>query len=138
MTKKPGRASRLPSADEIVSSHPARDAINRARQIIRDAVPTAVESVKWNAPSFATSDHFATFFLGGKRKGSGFQLILHLGAKPRHDSSPQPTIADPDRLLEWRAPDRALITFQDEDDVAAKEASVRAIVQEWASSIPRA
>jgi hypothetical protein len=60
-------------ADAIVSSHPSCDAINRARQIIRDVVPSAVESVKWNAPSFSTGEHFATFFLGGKKRVPEFQ-----------------------------------------------------------------
>lgn len=41
--KKPPRESDLPTPDEVAASHPSRDAINRARRIIRDAVPDAVE-----------------------------------------------------------------------------------------------
>lgn len=132
VTKKPTKAQ---TPDEIVSTHLSCDAINRARRIIRDAVPAAVESVKWNAPSFSTADHFATFFLGGKRGAPGFQVILHLGVKSRPDSPVRSQIHDPNALLEWRSPDRAVITFHGDDDVFAKAAAFRQIVREWASFI---
>jgi hypothetical protein len=124
-----------PTVDDVVSTHPSGDAINRVRQIIRDAVPDAVESLKWNAPSFSTTDHFATFFLGGKRRAAEFQVILHLGAKPRLDSTVRSRVSDPDALLEWRSPDRAVVTFRDEGDVAAKASAFRELVREWASFV---
>jgi hypothetical protein len=122
-----------PTPDQIVAAHPSRNAINRVRQIIREADPGAVESVKWNAPSFSTADHFATFFLGGKRPVPEFQVILHLGAKARPDSTIRSRIHDPAALLEWRSPDRAVVAFGGENDVVAKEAAFREVVRQWAS-----
>jgi hypothetical protein len=124
-----------PNPDEIVAAHPSSDAINRVRQIIRDAVPSALESVKWNAPSFSMSDHFATFHLGGKHRVPRFQVILHLGAKPQPEADMPSRITDPVGILEWRSPDRAIVTFDDESDVTSKESAFREIVRTWASCV---
>jgi hypothetical protein len=48
------------------------------RQIILDADASIAEGIKWNAPSFYTSEYFATIQLRAK---DGVQVILHLGAK---------------------------------------------------------
>jgi hypothetical protein len=135
VTKKTAIKNLVESANEIVAGHPSADAINRVRQLIRDAVPAASEGVKWNAPSFSTEDHFATFFLGGKRRVPGFQVILHLGAKPRPDADLPSRISDPTSLLEWRSADRAIVSFHDESDVVAKETAFREIVRAWASFV---
>lgn len=108
--------------------HPCAAEIEAVRRIILAAVPGARESVKWNAPSFATTEHFATFHLRAK---SGIQVVLHLGAKPQPDSGLRAAFADPAGLLRWRGPDRATVSFRDLADVEAKAASFADIIRQW-------
>ncbi len=108
--------------------HAHKDAILAARAIILGADPSIAESVKWNAPSFATSEHFATFHL---RHKAGIQVVLHLGAKPRPDATVRDEIADPAGLLDWRSPDRAVVVFRDAADVADKRAAFASVIREW-------
>jgi hypothetical protein len=60
--------------------HPHKPEIEALRQAICAVDPSIAEGVKWNAPSWRTTDYFATTHLRAK---TGFGLILHLGAKAR-------------------------------------------------------
>ena len=108
--------------------HPRLAEINDLRAIIRGVDPQIREAVKWNAPSFAITEHFATFHLRSK---AGIQVVLHLGAKPRPDTGVRTGIADPAQLLVWRGPDRATVTFTDGADIVAKRAAFVAVVRQW-------
>ena len=108
--------------------HPQKPALLALRRIIRDADPTVGESVKWNAPSFHTSKHFATFQL---RHRAGAQVVLHFGGKPRRDVTARARVVDPAGLLEWRGPDRATVTFADLLDVEAKREPFGAVLRQW-------
>jgi hypothetical protein len=80
--------------------HPFKQEIVALRQLILGADPGITEGIKWNAPSFRTSEYFATFQLRAK---DGVQLILHLGAKKRDTAATGIEISDPASLLEWLA-----------------------------------
>lgn len=107
--------------------HPHKDAIVALRQLLLSADPAISEEVKWNAPSFRTSEHFATMHLRGQ---DAFQLILHLGAKSGRTVA-KDAIADPDKLLKWLGPDRAAVTFNGAGDLANKRDALIAIVRQW-------
>jgi hypothetical protein len=64
------------------------------------------EDIKWNARSFRTSEHFATFHL----RAQG-------GAKARDSAVSGIAVDDPESMLEWLAKDRAAVTFRDPNDV---------------------
>jgi hypothetical protein len=113
--------------------HSQMPAIHALREIIRGVDPRIEESVKWNAPSFATSEHFATFHLRAKE---GVQVVLHLGAKARPDARLRGSIADPAGLLDWRAPDRAIVTFRDPSDVEGKRSAFAAVIRQWIRFVP--
>ena len=117
-------------ADALLASldHPRLPEIHALRAIIRGVDPRIREEVKWNAPSFATTEHFATFHLRAK---TGVQLVLHLGARSRPDADLRAEVADPTKLLEWRALDRATVTFVDGADVAVKGEALAAIIRQW-------
>jgi hypothetical protein len=121
-------------ADALLASlgHPCTAEIEAVRRIIREAVPGVRESVKWNAPSFATTEHFATFHLRAK---SGVQVVLHLGAKPRPDAGLRAAIADPAGLLQWRGPDRATVSFRDPADVQAKAGAFGEVIRQWVAFV---
>ena len=108
--------------------HPRKKEIAALRKIISSVDPAIREDIKWNAPSFHTSEHFATFHL---RHSDSVQIVLHLGARPRAASSLRSAIADPASILQWRGADRAIITFGNLADVKAKEPALREVIRQW-------
>src|SRR4051812_25090148 len=100
--------------------HPFKQEILALRQILLGADPAIAEGIKWNAPSFRTSEYFATFQLRAK---DGVQIILHRGAKKRADAAAGVPIADPGSLLEWLGSDRASVKFRDSKDIDARRAA---------------
>ena len=110
--------------------HPHKDAVQEMRRIMCAADPSIAEGVKWNAPSYRTTEYFATTHL---RPKDGVGIVLRLGAKGRHTPSLQ--LEDPQGLLKWLAKDRALMNFAGIQDVKAHEAAIQAIVRQWIRSV---
>jgi len=106
--------------------HPLKREVVALRRILLGIDPAIGEAIKWNAPSFRTTQHFATMQL---RRRDAVRLILHLGAKQRE--LPRTAIADPHGLLEWLGPDRAIVSFRSAQELAANEAALVAIVRQW-------
>lgn len=105
--------------------HPHKPALLAIREVIL-STPGVVEGIKWNSPSFRTTEWFATFHLRAK---AGVMVILHLGAKVRVGDSI--AIDDPTGLLTWLGKDRASVVFADEADVAAKRKAFAALIRRW-------
>lgn len=133
-TSSPKPARRSASTPESVESflasldHPSKEEILALRQILLAADPAIAEGIKWNVPSFRTSEHFATLNLRAK---NGVGVILHFGAKKNDISTTGVSIADPDSLLEWLAKDRAMVTFRNLNDIAAKQAAFTNLIRQW-------
>jgi hypothetical protein len=108
--------------------HPFKQEILAIRQIILGADPGIAEGIKWNSPSFRTSEYFATLQLRAK---DGVQVILHLGAKTRDTAVSGVVIADPESLLEWLAKDRASARFRDLNDIAARRSAFANVIRQW-------
>ena len=108
--------------------HPLKKEVEVVRRLILGVAPEIREGIKWNAPSFRTTEHFATFNLRAKDR---IRLILHLGAKVKATAKEGIEVADPSGLLEWLARDRCLVSFSDENDVEAKRGALEAVVREW-------
>jgi hypothetical protein len=98
------------------------------RQIILEIDPSITEQIKWNVPSFCTSEHFATFNLRAKDSTG---IILHLGAKVRETAVTGIKISDPESLLEWLGADRAMVKFYDLNDIESKKLAFVNIVRQW-------
>ena len=130
MSPRSAGASVPDDVDAFVAAldHPHEAEILALRRIILGADAGIFEGIKWNAPSYRTSEWFATTRLRAKL---GVQIILHFGAKKRDDFSPRAAIADPASLLEWLAEDRAVATFRDLADVEAKESAFAALIRQW-------
>jgi uncharacterized protein YdhG (YjbR/CyaY superfamily) len=111
--------------------HPLKPAIEALRRTILGVSPEIREGIKWNSPSFRTTEYFATLNLRGKDGNDRVWLLLHTGAKPRPGAKKGPAIADPTGLLEWLAKDRCLVTFADAKDVQAKRAALQGVIREW-------
>jgi hypothetical protein len=130
---KPG-ASAPDDVETFLASleHPLKPEILSLRKIILGAAPGITEGIKWNAPSFRTSEYFATFHLRAKE---GVQIILHLGAKTRDTATTGIAIADPDSLLEWLAKDRATVKFRDAKDIDAKRSAFANVLRQWVKHV---
>jgi hypothetical protein len=133
---KPAKRSASPpeTVETLLASldHPFKPEILALRQIILDADPTIAEGVKWNAPSFRTSEYFATMHLRAK---DGVQVILHLGAKRRDNATVRAAIADPESLLSWLGDDRASVTFRDGNEVQAKRLAFADLIRQWVKHV---
>jgi hypothetical protein len=112
--------------------HPLKKDIETVRQIILNVDPGIDEAIKWNAPSFRTTDFFATFNLRSRER---VQLIFHTGAKVKATAATGINIADPSGLLKWLARDRCLVTLGVGKDIRAKREAFEAIVREWIRSV---
>jgi hypothetical protein len=112
--------------------HPLEPEIRAIRSIVLGADPRIAEGIKWNAPSFHTSEHFATFHLRGK---SGVQVVMHCGTKARSGIAMRDSIADPGALLEWRDANRATVTFADVKDIKRKERDFADIIRRWITNV---
>lgn len=125
-----GAASGADEVDAFVAAldHPRKAEILALRRIILGADQRIGEGIKWNAPSYRTSDWFATTHL---RARDGVHVVMHFGAKKRADFAPRAAIDDPDSLLEWLAEDRAVAKFADMADIQAKRSAYAALVRQW-------
>lgn len=109
-------------------AHPHKTDIEALRRALCAVDATIAEGIKWNAPSWRTSEYFATTHLRGK---TGFSLILHLGAKARDLPEGGLTLADPAGLLKWLGRDRAQVEFTSSADFAAKLPALQAVIKQW-------
>lgn len=107
--------------------HPRKPELEALRALILGVDPSIGEGIKWNAPSFKTTEWFATTNVHAK---SELRLILHLGAKKR-DVDARAAIGDPSGLLTWLGADRALVSFASAVDFAAKRAALESILRQW-------
>jgi hypothetical protein len=95
--------------------------IRSLRAAILAVDPRIVEHVKWNAPSFGLGgDDLVTMRLAPK---DAFQLVFHRGVATQAGTV---SVDDPGGLLDWKAPDRAVV-----DLTRADEAAVVALVRAW-------
>lgn len=106
--------------------HPLRSEVIALREILLRIDPAIGEEVKWNAPSFRTSGHFATLQL---REPDCVRLILHLGARKRDAGNL--AIEDPDGLLQWLGPDRACLRFRNMQELQERRDALERLVRQW-------
>jgi hypothetical protein len=129
--RKPAAPAAAADVDALpaLRNHPHGDAITALRELLRASDPAVREGVKWNSPSYRTTEWFATIRTNAKR---GVQVILHLGARP---GAAAPEIADPDALLQWLGKDRAMVTFDDLADVTRKRAAFVKVARQWVRAV---
>lgn len=123
-----GRSHRLLDA----AAHPQRAVIDTMRALIARAVPHATESIKWNAPSFALAEHFATFHLRAK---AGVHLVLHLGAKPHSAVDMREALGIKAAFLDWKGPDRAVVAVRDAAHLSTIQPQLARVIRAWAAHV---
>ena len=108
--------------------HPLKKEIETIRKIILSVSLDISEGIKWNVPSFRTTDYFATFHV---RATDSVQLIFHTGAKVKETAKTGLRIADPDGLIEWLAKDRCLVTLGKGNEMESNRRALEAIIRQW-------
>jgi hypothetical protein len=112
--------------------HPRAAEILALRAVLLGADPRITDGIKWNAPSYRTTEWFATTHL---RARDGVQLILHFGAKRRAGWDARTAVADPAGLLTWLGPDRATVRFLDLAELGTRREALTALVREWIAHV---
>jgi len=107
--------------------HPMKAEIESVRALILGLGPQVGEGIKWKAPTFRTTDDFATINL---RSTDSLQVILHLGAKVRPDLQ-KPDIADPAGLLKWLGKDRCMATLGAGETFRTNLPAFEAVLRQW-------
>ena len=108
--------------------HPFKAEIQRIRRLTLGVNSSIAEGIKWNAPSFRTTEYFATTNLRSK---AGIGIILHLGAKVRRLPAGGVRIDDPKKLLQWLGKDRAMVEFRNSEDLGDKAGAFQLVLREW-------
>ncbi len=109
------------------SKHPLTRELAALRAVMQGADKRIRESIKWNAPSYAVGEHFATFNLS---RPDAVQLVFHTGAKKRALAA-KLVIDDPAGLLNWLAKDRAVVRLSEMREIRASKRALVAIVKQW-------
>lgn len=124
------RADSTRAVDEFMAKleHPFKPEIEAMRKVILAAHACIAEGIKWNAPSFRTTEYFATTNLRAK---AGIGVILHRGAKVREVPAGGVLIDDPARLLKWLGKDRAVIEFGTARELEERKSALQAVLRQW-------
>ena len=103
-----------------------KDAFTALCDLVRSVDGRIEETIKWNAPSFFITDHFAT--TGLTRDGT-IRLVLHTGAKKRPD--PVSVALEDGDFLTWAGTDRAVVTFADLHKVNEPAPRLARVLEQW-------
>jgi hypothetical protein len=118
---------RDPGVDALLagSDHAMVPAVQRLRTALLDDVEGLSEHVKWRSPTFL-HDGADRLTVDLSRAGRAV-LVFHRGARVRADFA----FADPTGLMEWRGPDRALVTYTDAEALDAAVPVLTGLVRDW-------
>ena len=132
-----------PTASEQVSAHiqqlsPAlQPAIEYLRQLMLSIDPMIAEHIKWNSPAFYYAGEMKPFAAKEYKRD-----ILVMNLRNDQITCVLPTgmsIQQNTAILEGDYTDgRRMIRFQDLSDIQAKEAALRATIQEWLDMVEKA
>lgn len=125
-----------PAVSALIAAlkHPLKAELEALRRLILGVSPAVREGVKWNSPSFRTTDWFATINTHGQNQ---LRLILHTGAKSKAGTKDGVAVLDPKGLLKWLGPDRAMVTYDGADKFASKEKALKAVLKVWVKAMPK-
>lgn len=110
-------------------NHPQQPVLQAIRRTVLAVSPRVREGIKWNSPSFRTTEWFATMNVHGKES---IRLILHRGAKFRPGSVEVP---DPSGLLQWLGKDRAMVVIRTDHGHAARLKPLKALLRHWIKQV---
>jgi hypothetical protein len=135
--REPGGSHRDASVELFMQEldHPLKSELEAIRQLILGVSPEIREGIKWNSPSFRTTDWFATMNVHGRDGRPRIRLVLHTGANVKASATTGLKITDPSGLLKWLAKDRCLVEIDDAKDLRVKQGALRRILRAWVEQV---
>jgi hypothetical protein len=107
--------------------HPLKGVVEAVRAALTGSNPNIGEQIKWNAPSFTwQGEDKVTFNI---RPKTPLLLIFHRGVKAKDSAGF--SFADETGLMEWKAPDRAVVTIGSADEWDANGAAITGLIRRW-------
>ncbi|MFZ1483822.1 MAG: DUF1801 domain-containing protein [Candidatus Saccharimonadales bacterium] len=106
------------------------DQVNELRGIIFEAEPNLIENIKWNAPNYVHNGEDRITFNVMNKEGK-VKLVLHMGATRKEDKNAPPELDDPENLGKSASNIRTVITFENLQDILAKEEGLKDILRRW-------
>ncbi|RPD43483.1 DUF1801 domain-containing protein [Paracnuella aquatica] len=113
------------------AAHPLRQEIEHLRKLVLDAAAGLTESVKWNAPNYSIGslDCITMKIFPPKN----IQLVFHRGAVKKMQPAER-LIQDDSGLLDWKANDRAVATFNNSAAISKNEEALKNIITQWVAA----
>jgi hypothetical protein len=110
---------------------PTRKEIEVLRNCILSANTHLTENIKWNGPNYSCkNEDRITMRIHAQNK---VQLIFHRGAKKLEQPKAR-LIKNENKMLTWKANDRAIITFKNLQEIENSIDELTKIVNDWISS----
>jgi hypothetical protein len=107
--------------------HPLKGVVEAVRAALIGSNPHIGEQIKWNAPSFTwRGEDRVTFNI---RPKAPVLLIFHRGAKAKDAAGF--SFGDETGLMDWKAPDRAVVTIGSEAEWATHGAAITGLIRRW-------
>ncbi len=108
--------------------HPLREEIELLRDLILSADARLQENFKWNGPNYTlNAEDRITMRIQPVKQ---IQLVFHRGAKVLAQP-PGRLIDDSSGLLQWKANDRAVVSFKNKTEITKNAKALDAIVKQW-------
>lgn len=127
-------AKQFATIDDYLTALPPerREQVDALRALVGEAVPGAVEVVKWNAPTFTVDGEYR-FTVHAVGRGP-VRLILHCGAvRPERKGAAPSFAADGQGLLTWHSDIRASLALPDASELDSRREAVIDVIRAWAA-----
>lgn len=123
------------TVDEFLSGldDDRRSQVLELRKYIFEEVPSLVEHIKWNAPSYEKDGEDRITFNTMNRE-QVVKLVLHMGATKKEDKKGQPILKDAN-MIEWASDIRGYMTFKNLHEVTSNEKEIKRTVRDWLALI---
>lgn len=112
---------------------PRRAIALQVREILLTTEPELVETLKWNAPSFALNGQDRmTFNLSAANQ---VRIVFHAGATTKEDKAGDRLFVDETNLLQWQSNIRAIAAFRDPGEVEDRRSDLQAVTRRWLEAL---
>ena len=107
-----------------------RQQVDTLRDLIINTAPQLEEHIKWSAPSYVLNGEDRITFNLMNKEGA-VKLVIHMGATRKEDKKGKPILENDGGIVEWSSDIRGVITFQNIEDIQAKNRVLKKLLSNW-------